>query len=527
VRRHLLLAVTAVCSGVALDLAFPPVNAWPAAAVGVAVLCVLLRGSSRRAAAGLGMLAGLGFWVPLLMFLRGYGLDAWWGLAVIESLWWVAMALALRATSRLRCWPLAAALLWVGQEWLRDRVPFGGFPWGRLAFSQADGPLVRLASIGGAPLVTFAVALSGALLAYVLTEVIHPRHLTGPVLALVGIAVVVVAPLAIRLPTAGTSAGGKPSSEVVALIQGNVPRLGLDEFSQRRAVTENHLLQTESLAQEVHEGLRPAPAVVIWPENASDVDPYSDAIAAAEINQAVASVDVPIVVGAVINGPGPEHVRNVSIVWTPQHGPTQRYVKRHLVPFGEYLPFRREITAVTGAFSLIHKDFVPGHKPGVLQAGPVTLADVICFEVADDTVVRQAVNGGGRLISVQTNNASYEQAGESGNGGETAQQLEMARLRAVEHGRAVVVAATSGVSAVISPDGRVLARTKVFTGASLDMRVPLRDPLTVADRVGEWPDRVLALAGLVLLVVACRPRRRAEGASGRTVSTPETVGISG
>jgi apolipoprotein N-acyltransferase len=155
------------------------------------------------------------------------------------------------------------------------------------------------------------------------------------------------------------------------------------------------------------------------------------------------------------------------------------------------------------------------------------LADVICFEVADDTVVRQAVTGGGRLISVQTNNASYEQAGESGNGGETAQQLEMARLRAVEHGRAVVVAATSGVSAVISPDGRVLARTKVFTGASLDMRVPLRDPLTVADRVGEWPDRVLALAGLVLLVVACRPRRRAEGASGRTVSTPETVGISG
>jgi apolipoprotein N-acyltransferase len=518
-----LLAVTAVCSGVAIDLAFPPVNAWPAAAVGVAALSVVLRGSSRRGAAGLGMLAGLGFWVPLLMFLRGYGLDAWWGLAVIESLWWVGMALALRATSRLRWWPLAAALLWVGQEWLRDRVPFGGFPWGRLAFSQADGPLVRLASLGGAPLVTFAVALSGALLAYVVTEVIRPRHLAGPVLALIGIAVVVVAPLAIRLPTAGTSAGGKPSSEVVALIQGNVPRLGLDEFTERRAVTANHLVQTESLAEQVHEGLRPAPAVVIWPENSSDVDPYSDPVAAAEINQAVASIDVPIVVGAVINGPGPQHVRNVAIVWTPQHGPTQR----HLVPFGEYLPFRREITALTGAFSLIHKDFVPGHRPGVLQAGPVTLADVICFEVADDTVVRQAVNGGGRLISVQTNNASYEQAGESGNGGETAQQLEMARLRAVEHGRAVVVAATSGVSAVISPDGHVLARTKIFTGTSLDMRVPLRDPMTVADWVGEWPDRVLAVAGLVFLVAACRPRRRMHRPSDGAVSTPETVGISG
>ncbi len=222
-RRHLLLAVTAVCSGVALDLAFPPVNAWPAAAVGIGALSVLLRGSSRRGAAGLGMLAGLGFWLPLLTFLRGYGLAAWWGLAVIESLWWVGMALALRATSRLRYWPLATALLWVGQEWLRDRVPFGGFPWGRLAFSQADGPLVRLASLGGAPLVTFAVALAGALLAYVVTEVIHPRHLTGPVLALIGIAAVVVTPLAIRLPTAGTSAGGKPSSEVVARDPGQRP----------------------------------------------------------------------------------------------------------------------------------------------------------------------------------------------------------------------------------------------------------------------------------------------------------------
>jgi apolipoprotein N-acyltransferase len=528
VRRRLLLrAAAAVCSGVLLDLAFPPVNAWPAAAVGVAAMSLLMRGTSRRGAAGLGMLVGLGLWVPLLTFLRGYGLAAWFGLAVVESMWWLVLGLALRTTSRLRCWPLAAALLWVGQEWLRDRIPFDGFPWGRLSFGQAEGPLVRLASLGGAPLVTFAVAASGALLAYAVTTVGGQRlRLLAPALALGGIAVILVGPLAIQLPTAGTAGKGRPASAVVAAIQGDVPRLGLNDFAQRRVVTQNHMLETEALAAKVEAGTAPKPDVVIWPENSSDVDPFSDPETAAFIEAAVASIDVPIVVGAVLNGPSPNQVRNTAIVWTPRLGPTQEYVKRHLVPFGEYLPFRREITSVTNAFSLIHKDFVPGHTPGVLRAGPVTLADVICFEVADDTVARQAVTGGGRLITVQTNNASYERAGDSGNGGETAQQLEMARLRAIEHGRAVVVAATSGVSAIISPNGSVLARTGVFTAAALDMRVPLRDPLTIADRVTEWPDRALSLGGLLLLLLACRTRPRSRDDEQVAASTLEPVAVS-
>jgi apolipoprotein N-acyltransferase len=238
----------------------------------------------------------------------------------------------------------------------------------------------------------------------------------------------------------------------------------------------------------------------------------------------VSSIDVPIVVGAVLNGPGPNQVRNTAIVWTPRFGPTQQYVKRHLVPFGEYLPFRREITAVTGAFALIHKDFVPGHTSGVLRAGPVTLADVICFEVADDTVVRQAVKGGGRLLAVQTNNATYEHVGDSGDGGETAQQLEISRLRAVEHGRAVVVAATSGVSALIAPDGRVLWRSGVFTPAVRVADVPLRDPRTVADRLGVWPEHGLAAAGLLwLLAVPIRARRRRKGAPADPVVDDEPL----
>ena len=93
---------------------------------------------------------------------------------------------------------------------------------------------------------------------------------------------------------------------------------------------------------------------------------------------------------------------------------------------------------------------VAGQRAGALHAGRITLADTICFEIADDAVVRQGVTAGGRLIVLQTNNADYEQVGDSGHGGEPAQQLAIARLRAVEHGRAVVLAATSGVSAVPS-----------------------------------------------------------------------------
>ena len=172
------------------------------------------------------------------------------------------------------------------------------------------------------------------------------------------------------------------------------------------------------------------------------------------------------------------------------------------------------LTKLISEFSLIPKDFVPGHRPGTLQVGPVRLADAICFEVADDAVVRQAVNGGGRLLVVQTNNASYEHQGDSGRGGETAQQLAISRLRAIESGRAAVVVATSGVSAMIAPDGRVMARTGVFRPAVLDMRVPLRDPRTVADRIGAWPEWVLsgaALLALVLALVQSRGRRTDSG----------------
>jgi apolipoprotein N-acyltransferase len=525
------LARPGIClvAGVALWASFPPLDAWPLAMLAVAAFTLAVRDASVRATIAGGWLFGLGTFVPMLSFLRWIGVDAWLILAVGEALWFVLLALAVRWAQRAPLWPVAVALLWVGEEWLRDRVPFHGFPWGRLAFGQADGPLLPWAAIGGAVLVTFAAALLGALLAAVASSFrssTSGRRRTAVVVAAVAVGGASIGgAAAVSVPTGGTTAGG-PSHLTVAVVQGNVPRLGLEEFAQRRAVTANHVAETRRLAEEVAAGRLPRPDLVIWPENASDDDPFHDPVARSMIESAVQAIGVPVLVGAVLDGPG-SHVRNAAIVWSPSTGPGQIYVKRHLVPFGEYIPGRSLLTHLgVGRFSLIPRDFAAGRRPGVLDVGPARVADVICFEVADDGIVRQAVTGGGRLITVQTNNATYERVGDSGDGGETAQQLQMSRLRAVEHGRAVLVAATSGVSAVIAPDGAVRQQSGVFTPALLVADVPLRDPRTVADRMGVWPEHGLALAGLVWLaaVVLRERRRRSEQPAGPVVDEPMLAG---
>ncbi|MFL6136792.1 MAG: apolipoprotein N-acyltransferase [Frankiaceae bacterium] len=492
-RALTLRALIAAAAGLLAFLAFPPVGAWWAAPLAVAALVLVVRDRRPRAAFGLGTAFGVALFVPLLIWIDTLGVDVWLGLAVAEALFVGALGAAVAVLQRLPGWPAWVAAAWVADEAVRSRVPLGGFPWGRLAFAQADGPLVRYAALGGAPLTSFVVALAGALLAAAALAVVHrsARLAAGAALAAAG--VVAVAP-AIPLPSAGQSAGG-PALAVVAVVQGNVPRIGLDAFAQRYAVVRNHAATAEALAADVRAGRRPRPDVVLWPENSSDIDPGRDPYVGALLAQAVASTGVPNLVGAVIDGPGPRQVRNAGLVWLPGQQPVLGYVKRHLVPFGEYVPYRAELGSLIGRLRRVPYDFVPGRGSDTVQLGAVRLSDVICYEVAYDGLVRGDVRRGGRLIVVQTNNATYGYS-------ETRQQLAMGRLRAVEHGRSVAVAATSGISALIAPDGSVLARSEVFTRAALERRLPLRDTITVADHLGAWPELGLSALGAVATGVA-------------------------
>jgi apolipoprotein N-acyltransferase len=507
----------AAAGGVALFLSFPGYDLPGLAVLGPAALALAVRGQRARSGLWLGLVLGLVFLLPLLSWTGVYvGSFPWLALAVFEALYFALLGAAAAATSRLPGWPLWAAVLWVADEAVRGRWPLGGFPWGRLGFSQVDGPFTALAAYGGVPLVSFAVALTGALLAaaaLALARVLRNARtaaegrpgLRAAAVAVVGVLAVPLIGTVAGLPLAGASLTTGGPTRTVAVIQGNVPRAGLDFNAQRRAVLDNHATQTQELAAAVARGDAAQPDLVIWPENSSDIDPYDNADAAQVITRAARAIGAPILVGAVVDGPG-RYVSNTGIVWDPVTGPGDSYVKRHPVPLAEYVPARSFFRFFSDKVDLVRHDFIQGSEVGNLDIGGARVGDVICFEIAYDGLVSDVVDGGAGMIVVQTNNATF------GFTDESEQQLAMSRLRAVEFGRTVVVAATSGISAVVAPDGSLVRRSQLFTPDTFVEEIAQRDQRTVAERLGAGPEWVLTAlgAGAVLAVaVPALTRRRA------------------
>jgi apolipoprotein N-acyltransferase len=498
--RTLLAAV----AGVLLLLAFPGSSLPLLAPLGPAALALAVHGQRPRVGAWLGLVAGLAFFVPLLSWSGIFvGALPWLALATSQAVYVALLGAATAATSRLPLWPLWAAALWVGQEALRGRFPFGGFPWGRLGLSQTEGPFLALAAYGGVPLVGFAVALTGTLLAAAVLRLRSGGPRRAAALTAVGaLAVPVLGGLAwLPLPGSSLTAGGP--TRTVAVVQGDVPQPGLEFNARRRAVLDNHVAQTIALAEAVAAGEQPQPDLVVWPENSSDIDPYRNADAAREIGRAARAVGAPVLVGAVVSGPG-EFISNTAIVWDPETGPGDTYVKRHPVPFAEYIPFRDFFRLFSDKVDLVRRDFAAGHEVGLLEVGGTRIADVICFEVVYDGLVRDAVSAGAGMVVVQTNNATF------GYSAESEQQVAAARVRAVEFGRSVALASTSGISTVIAPDGSLAAASGLFEPAVFVEEVAQRDAPTLAQRLGAGPEWLLSAlgAGALLAVAAPALRRR-------------------
>jgi apolipoprotein N-acyltransferase len=504
--RTLPAVLTAVAGGLALAAAFPPAGIWPLAAVGPALLVVALWRRSLRGSFVIGLCFGLAFFVPLISWLVNLAWYAWAALAIAEAVIFAVFAIGQRLMLRLPAWPVFVACWWVAAEAFRDRWPYA-FPWGRLAMSQAQAPTVRWVAIGGPPQLTFLVALAGTTLAWLL---VAPRGGASPARrqAIAALACAAAAGLALAgaLLPSGQPGTGVPAAEVAA-VQGNVPRSHtLQGLLRETTVTGNHAAATEQLAQQVKAGTRPAPDVVIWPENSTDIDPAQDPFVYATIAGAVGAIDRPVLVGAVLENPR----RNVGQLWLPGRGPVAIYVKRQLVPFGEYIPFRSLISSFSSLPSLQPVNFTAGRQAVVFRMGKVRLGDVICYEVGFDNLVSSEVTAGANLLTEQTNDADFELDGQLG---ETLQQLAMARIRAVEFDRAMVVAGTTGVSAIIAPDGTLIASSRTWQRTVLEARVPLLSNATLAQRAGEWPEIVLsalAVAGLAWAVgLGIADRRRA------------------
>lgn len=506
-------AVSAV-GGVAMWAAFPPRNLWFLGILSLALLAGALKGvAGFREGFWYGFVFGLAFFLPLLPWIGVYvGPLPWVALAVVLSLYTGLFGVLAVRTTTLPLSPLWFALTWVAVEWARSSFPFGGFPWGRAAFGQISGPMLSLASIGGAPLVSFGVALTGAALAALADGLVRdPRQWKPLVPALI---LALLAPVIASALWPNVDSRNSSGTEItVAVIQGNVPRLGLDFNSQRRAVLDNHVRETLRLAEAVKTGDAQQPAVVVWPENASDIDPTANPDAAEEITAASLAINAPIMVGTLVENPDGRPT-NTVLVWDGRRAAEVqqiqgRYDKHIIQPFGEYLPWRGFFTHFS-SYAEQAGNFKAGTGPGVVEVEGsdgklVTVGVSTCWEIAFDRSARGAVQSGAEFLSVPTNNATF------GRTQMTYQQLAMSQLRAVEHGRAVVVAATSGVSSIIAPDGHSISRSGFFEPAALLSTIPLHTSQTIATTIGAWPERLAVLLSICAFLFLLAPGVRFRG----------------
>lgn len=500
----------ALAGGLLTDAAFPTRSWWPLAPVGVAFLLLALRGRRFFAGFGVGLVWGLAFFLPHLFWASAAaGIVPWLLLAVAQALV-IAIFGGLYAIvhrwSAMVAHPWLAAVvtacLWVSLEQLRSVAPFGGLPWGLLAFSQSTGPLLRAASVGGVVLVSAVVVLLAVLTAHFL------QALRRGSVWRAGLAVCAAAVLLVGSALVPVDSRPEVGHLRVGAVQGNVPGTGLDAFAVRRDVVERHATGTHALAERHSSGHLD---VVLWPENSSDIDPRVDPATATLIDDAAQAVGAPILVGTQRYTETNRY--NESVLWEPGSGIIDVYAKQHPAPFAEYIPLRDLARRVTDAVDLVTIDMLPGTEAGIVKLPSdrhnrvIPLAVGICFEVAYSDIIREGVTEGGEIIVIPTNNASFGYTQES------AQQLAMSVLRAVEHARATVHISTVGTSAVISPNGVITASGGHFTAEELSATVPLRTSLTIATRLGAWPALLAAAISVTAVVGAAvgRPPRREGG----------------
>jgi apolipoprotein N-acyltransferase len=526
-----------VAAGLAVGLSWQPYGLWPLLLLGLPALTLAVsgqlpgvRGLSRSKGAiralsvssgGSGgapsLSTGVDFVGPRRSFALGYlfgfamlavtiswvhVLGTWIALVLIafESLFFGLLGVALHLTSRLRTWPLAAACCWVMIEFAYSRIPFGGFGWTRLAYAAVDTPLAGFLPIIGVAGVSYLAALIGQVPAWIVVGSRFKRSGSGrrAVAAVVGSAVLVVTGLGLTLlrPERATAAG----SVNVGIVQGNVPGRGIEALGRMRSVTNNHLSETVNLTARSRLGQEATPDFVLWPENSTDVDPTKDPITLRTVQAAAEIAGRPILVGAVMAGPGEDERQTSALWWDPERGITARYDKRNLVPFGEWIPFRDQLLPLLPILKQVGPQSVAGTEPGVMQVGvadrTIMIGDVICFELAYDRTVYSALTGGAQLLLVQSNNATY------GGTGQIEQQFAITRARAMEARREIAVATTNSVSGLIDAQGRVVIRTDEFSAASTVVGMPLRSQITPAVRLAPWIDRLLAAAGLVYCILA-------------------------
>jgi len=442
-------------SGALLSAAFEPVGKWWVAPIAIAVHMYALSISRKK------VLSSFLFAVTLNLIVLH------WSSTFVGSLPWVILAVGMSIfylpLALVSKWGMTAyPLLYILLEELRNRFPFGGFGWVRVAYTQADSPFSKIAAIGGASALS-ALTLLIALILFFVTQ----RRIS---------AITFLPFLLILIPVNLSTSG----NATVLMIQGNVPTLGLDFNSRAKAVFNNHFEKTqEEIAKD------PKVDFILWPENSVDVDPFLNT----DVNASLNSIQQPLIIGAILNKGS--SLYNTSILWGGELPNT--YIKQHLTPFGEYIPLRSLARIISPLVDEV-EDFSPGDGGKTFSIGEIKVAPVICYELIDDDLLRQAA-ADSNILAVQTNSATFGMSAES------AQQLSITRVRAIEHGRNIASVSTTGYSAIINSSGKVVEQTAMGSADSIRAEVGLIEGQTPRDAAGDW-----ALIGVLvtLLLVARR-----------------------
>jgi len=440
-------------SGLLLSAAFEPIALWWLAPIAIALAMYALEASERK-------------YFSVIAFALTFNLVLLhWTSIYVGSLPWIILATGLT----LFYLPLVAVkrlgisyfpVIFIVLEEIRNRFPFQGFGWARIAYSQADAPYAKIAAHGGA------VALS-AITVLIGFSIYHALQKNMKILILLPITLILI-PLNVEV-TGTTKA---------LLVQGNVPQLGLDFNSRAKEVFNNHVEETKKALGEDEKV-----DFILWPENSVDVDPFRNT----EVFETLNTFTTPLIVGAIVSRA--KEILNTSILWTK--GEQNVYVKQHLTPFGEYIPLRSLASKLSPLVDDV-RDFSAGDGSKIFTIGAVKIAPIICYELLDDQILHDGAQSS-NVLAVQTNSATF------GDSPESAQQLQITRIRAIEHSRNVLSVSTTGYSAVIDYNGEVIQKTAMGTAEHLYAEVDLISSTSPRDRYGDW---ALVITLIWLLLVA-------------------------
>ena len=437
---------------------FAPTNLWIAPIISLYFLKRILKNGKTSTRLLIAQLFGAGLLLPNQIWTGTYvGNLPWIILVFIQSFLFWPFAIRIKKNCHLNSLLFASNAVVV--ELLLRTVPFTGFGWSRLSFTQTEGPLVRIFPLFGCAGVAFLMAFIAA-----------NRKISAMLLVTLIISLSYL-----------YNGNILPEKQMkLALVQGGVKNLGLDFNATPREVFERHLQRTLS-------DIRPNQVdLIIWPENSVDVDLFKYQDIKEAISGASRKLGTPILVGGITNSSG--SLRNISVLFEPD--PSQVYTKRYLTPFGEYIPIRKFVEK----FSKLTND-VEDFSAGV-QSNQIILKDgstqiFICYELLNDSF-KNEVNSD--FLTVQTNNATF------GDTAQLDQEQQIAQVRAIETGRDVAYVSTTGITSFIDRNGRIKFELPKFQSMVLFDTVDIYKDKQLNQKLSNLPEIISVFMVFFILI---------------------------